>query len=90
MVSASAATSRTSVAGAFHVHTNRSDGAGTNLDPTPRTVTIFFDEMHAATPDPTRPVPLATIRGLMFIAHTGNTIPGTGGEVVFSRLAFSR
>lgn len=60
------------------------------LDSMPRTVTIFFDEMRATTPDPARPVPLTAIRGLMFIAHTGNTLPGSGGEVVFSRIAFAR
>jgi len=60
------------------------------LDSMPRTVTIFFDEMRATTPDPARPVPLTAIRGLMFIAHTGNTLPGTGGEVLFTRIAFAR
>jgi hypothetical protein len=60
------------------------------LDPTPRTVTIFFDEMRATDSDAARAVPLATIRGVMFLAHTGNTTPGTGGEIVFSRIAFAR
>jgi hypothetical protein len=60
------------------------------LDSTPRTVTIFFDEMRATTPDRDRPAPLDAIRGLMFLAHTGNTVPGTGGDVVFTRLVFAR
>ena len=58
------------------------------LDHTPRTVTVFFDDMHA-TPAFAAPVPLASIGALMFIIDTTNTKPGTSGEITLSEVAYS-
>lgn len=59
------------------------------LDRTPRTVSIFFDDMRPAAPE-AGPVPLASIHALVFQIDTNNTRPGTSGEIIFNRVAYQR
>lgn len=59
------------------------------LDREPRSITIFFDEMRPAAPA-TGPPPLTSIQALLFLVDTNNTQPGTGGEIIFKRVAFQR
>jgi hypothetical protein len=59
------------------------------LDRTSRAVTIGFDDMRATTGSVTTRVPLNAIDALMFVIDTNNTVPGTRGEIRFSRIAFA-
>jgi hypothetical protein len=59
------------------------------LDSTPRTVSIFFDDLRPAAPE-AEPVPLSSIHALVFQIDTNNTPPGTDGEIIFNRIAYQR
>ena len=59
------------------------------LDHMIRTVTVFFDDMHAVPGNAAGPAPLASIGALMFLVDTNNTKPGTSGEIVLSEMAYA-
>jgi hypothetical protein len=59
------------------------------LDHVTRTVTVFFDDMHAVPRNIADPAPLASIGALMFIVDTNNTKPGTSGEITLSEIAYA-
>ena len=58
------------------------------VDGTPRTVTVFFDDMRAVPREMTGPPPLGSIGALMFLIDTNNTKPGTRGEITLSEIAY--
>ena len=58
------------------------------MDATPRTVTVFFDDMRAVPREVTGPAPLGSIGALMFLIDTNNTKPGTRGEITLSEIAY--
>jgi hypothetical protein len=59
------------------------------LDGSRRTATIFFDDMRPG-PATSGALPLADLDALVFLVDTANTRPGSGGEIIFNRVAFQR
>lgn len=60
------------------------------LDSTPRTATVFFDDMHPVGNDAAGAAPLPAIGSLMLLLDMNQSAPGTSGEVVFSELSCAR
>jgi hypothetical protein len=59
------------------------------LDQMTRTVTVFFDDMHAVPGHVAAAPPLASIGSLMFIVDTTNTKPGSSDEIILSEIAYA-
>jgi hypothetical protein len=60
------------------------------LDESPRTVSVYFDEMHATADDTSGPPPLGRIDSLLFVVDTLNTALGTSGQVWIDELKFAK
>jgi hypothetical protein len=60
------------------------------LDPTPRAVTIFFDDMRPRGTTLRPGVPLDQVQSILFVVDTGNTKSGTSGQVWLDDIKYER
>ena len=60
------------------------------LDDTPRTITVFFDEMTPVGTTTVQRPPLDQVESLLFVVDTVNTRPGTSGQIWIDDVKYGR
>jgi hypothetical protein len=60
------------------------------LDESPRTVSVYFDDMRATAADTSGPPPLDRIDSLLFVVDTLNTALGSSGQVWIDELKLAK
>jgi hypothetical protein len=60
------------------------------VDDTPRTLTVFFDDMTAAGTTTSPRPPLDRVESVLFVVDSVNTKPGTSGQVWIDDVKYAR
>jgi hypothetical protein len=60
------------------------------IDETPRDITVYFDDMHAAGPTRTERPPLDAVDSILFVVDTVNTPLGSSGRIWIDDVKYGR
>jgi hypothetical protein len=60
------------------------------VDQTPRTIAVFFDDMHPVGTTSSQQPPLDRIESVLFVVDTVNTRPGTSGQIWIDDVKYGR
>ena len=60
------------------------------VDQTPRTIAVFFDDMHPVATTSSQQPPLDRIGSVLFVVDTVNTKPGTSGQMWIDDVKYAR